>query len=218
VIVTRLRALRDVTGSRSGWSERLGVIVMRNGWMPRVAVMGLVVLVLAVMAAPAPASAHSRPYCGIWWGSLAKSAGVNDDADWLMEGRVGQHPCFDRLVFELAGPAAGARVRYVDALPVLPGRTVQPRGGARLQIRIPATLPPASATAGRVRSSLGPMDGTPLFDVRGFRTFRDVQWARIDGRGAVFGLGVRARLPFRVFVLDGPAQRSRVVVDVAHRW
>lgn len=30
--------------------------------------------------------------------------------------------------------------------------------------------------------------------------------------------GVRARLPFRVFVLDGPGSGSRLVVDVAHRW
>jgi hypothetical protein len=193
-------------------------MTMRSSRIRQVAVVGLIALALALLAAPAPAGARSRPYCGIWWGSLAKSAGVGDDADWLMEGRVGQHPCFDRLVFELAGPAAGARVRYVDRLPVLAGRTVQPRGGARLQIRIPATLPPASATEGRVRSTLGPMDGTPLFDVRGFRTFRDVQWARIDSRGSVFGLGVRARLPFRVFVLDGPGRHSRVVVDVAHRW
>jgi hypothetical protein len=200
-------------------SERAEVKTMRNAAIGRTAVVGLVMaaLVLAVMVAPAPASAHRRPYCGIWWGSLAKSAGV-DDADWLIEGRVGQHPCFDRLVFELYGPAAGARVRYVDRLPVLPGITVQPRGGARLRIDIPTGLPPASATEGRVRSSLGPMDGTPLFDVRGFRTFRDVQWARISGGGAVFGLGLRARLPFRVFVLDGPGRRSRVVVDVAHRW
>ena len=145
------------------------------------------------------------------------SAGVGH-ADWLMEGRVGQHPCFDRLVFELAGPAAGARVRYVDRLPVVPGRTVQPSGGARLMIRIPTTLPPASATDGSVQSTLGPVNSGPLFDVRGFRTFRDVRWARIDANGAVIGLGVRARLPFRVFVLDGPGERSRVVVDVAHRW
>jgi len=32
------------------------------------------------------------------------------------------------------------------------------------------------------------------------------------------GLGVRARLPFRVFVLAGPATGSRLVIDVAHRW
>ncbi|ADG76293.1 hypothetical protein Cfla_3416 [Cellulomonas flavigena DSM 20109] len=33
-----------------------------------------------------------------------------------------------------------------------------------------------------------------------------------------FGLGVRARLPFRAFVLAGPGSGSRLVVDVAHQW
>jgi hypothetical protein len=32
------------------------------------------------------------------------------------------------------------------------------------------------------------------------------------------GVGVRARLPFRVTVLPGPGRHSRVVVDVAHTW
>jgi hypothetical protein len=34
-------------------------------------------------------------------------------------------------------------------------------------------------------------------------------------------LGVRARLPFRVFVLNGVANSGntpRLVIDVAHRW
>ncbi len=85
-------------------------------------------------------------------------------------------------------------------------------------MRIPATLPPASATNGTVRSDLGPLDRRPMFDDDGFRTFRDVRWGRIDSRGTTIGLGVRARLPFRVSVLDGPGHRSRVVIDVAHRW
>lgn len=170
----------------------------------------------AASATFATAGATSRPFCGIRWGSLPKSAGAAK-ADWLMAGRVGRHPCYDRLVFVLAGPAAGVDARYVRRIPVSPGLR-QPKGGARLQVRIPgSSLPPASATDGMVRSTL-PVGRAPLFNVRGFRTFRDVRWGRIDARGATFGLGVRARLPFRVFVLDGPGHRSRVVIDVAHRW
>lgn len=33
-----------------------------------------------------------------------------------------------------------------------------------------------------------------------------------------FGLGVRARLPFRAFTLPGPGNGTRLVIDVAHRW
>ena len=36
--------------------------------------------------------------------------------------------------------------------------------------------------------------------------------------GTGIGLGVRARLPYRVFVLDGSGGGSRLVIDVAHRW
>ena len=31
-------------------------------------------------------------------------------------------------------------------------------------------------------------------------------------------LGLRSRLPFRVFALPGPSDHSRLVIDVAHRW
>jgi hypothetical protein len=192
---------------------------------PTIVVVALAALLIGAMIATPAASATtvaptatvaSRPYCGIWWGSLPERAGAKE-ADWLLRGRVGQHACFDRLVIELAGPAAGAKARYVRRIATAPGLR-QPNGGARLQVRIPATLPPASATRGRVQSKLPPVDRRPMFDVRGFRTFRDVRWGRIGGRGSTIGLGVRARLPFRVFVLDGPGHRSRVVVDVAHRW
>ena len=54
--------------------------------------------------------------------------------------------------------------------------------------------------------------------VTGFSTFRQVSWAESQEGLTAVGLGVRARLPFRVFVLDGPGAGSRVVVDVAHRW
>jgi hypothetical protein len=33
-----------------------------------------------------------------------------------------------------------------------------------------------------------------------------------------FGIGVRAQLPYRIYVLDGPDATSRIVVDFAHRW
>ncbi len=52
----------------------------------------------------------------------------------------------------------------------------------------------------------------------GYRTFRQVRYVESFEAVTVFGLGVRARLPFRVFTLDGPDGGSRLVVDVAHRW
>ncbi len=57
--------------------------------------------------------------------------------------------------------------------------------------------------------------GRPLPGVflDGYRTFRDTRFAGSFEGETQIGLGVRARLPFRVLVLDG-----RVVVDVAHNW
>ena len=57
-----------------------------------------------------------------------------------------------------------------------------------------------------------------LLDPAGYRTFRHVAWAGSFEGQSTLGLGVRARLPFRVFLLDGPGTGSRMVVDVAHRW
>jgi hypothetical protein len=50
-------------------------------------------------------------------------------------------------------------------------------------------------------------------NVSGYRTFRQVAWAGSFEGQTNIGLGVRARLPFRVFTMPG-----RLVVDVAHLW
>jgi hypothetical protein len=50
-------------------------------------------------------------------------------------------------------------------------------------------------------------------DLTGYRTFRDTRFAGSFEGETQIGLGVRARLPFRVLQLDG-----RIIVDVAHSW
>jgi hypothetical protein len=63
-----------------------------------------------------------------------------------------------------------------------------------------------------------PANRTELVNVSGYRTFRQVAWGGSFEGQTTIGLGVRARLPFRVFTLDGPGSGSRIVIDVAHRW
>jgi hypothetical protein len=63
-----------------------------------------------------------------------------------------------------------------------------------------------------------PANASELVDVSGWRTFRQIAWAGSFEGQTTIGLGVRARLPFRVFILDGPGTGSRLVIDVAHRW
>jgi hypothetical protein len=67
-------------------------------------------------------------------------------------------------------------------------------------------------------STYVPANASELVNVSGFTTFRQVAWAgSFEGQSNI-GLGVRARLPFRVFTLDGPGTASRLVIDVAHQW
>jgi hypothetical protein len=66
-------------------------------------------------------------------------------------------------------------------------------------------------------------DAAHVVDVAGFPTVRQVVSAGSFEGYTTFGIGVRARLPFRVFVLDGrgsggPKVGSRLVVDIAHHW
>ncbi len=160
---------------------------------------GIAVAALAVALLPAAAGAAT---CGIRWGSLPKSTPEMTGAE-VTGIRAGRHDCFDRLVFDLAGnPASGYDVRYVDVFRADGSGDVVPvAGGAVLAVTVRA---PAYQ---RIRTS-----------VAGYRTFRDVAWGGSFEGQTSFGLGVRARLPFRVFQLDGPGNGTRLVVDVAHKW
>jgi hypothetical protein len=57
-----------------------------------------------------------------------------------------------------------------------------------------------------------------MADVTGYQTFLQVAGAGSFEGQTTIGLGVRARLPFRAFILTGPGDGSRLVVDVAHLW
>ncbi|WP_280358592.1 AMIN-like domain-containing (lipo)protein [Nocardia otitidiscaviarum] len=178
--------------------------------MRRPAVLLSVIALLSGLLLIAP-RASAEPYCGIYWGSLDKS-GTRWGYTELTNIRSGRHDCFDRLVVDLNRSPAGYTVRYVDQVREDgSGHPVPLRGGAYLSVLVHApaydsefrpTYPP-------------PADRTNLVDVRGYSTFRQVAWAGSFEGQTTIGLGVRARLPFRVFTLESP---GRVVIDVAHRW
>ena len=189
--------------------------------MLRPRALALVAVLTAVLAQAAPAAGHA-PYCGIRWGSLPERSGELVGQPELADVRAGRHACFDRLVLDVRGDitTGGYAVRYTSAVRE-PGRgeAVPLRGGADLEIVVGA---PTYDVHGR--TVYDPADPRELVDVDGFRTFRQVAEAGSFEGQTVLGLGVRARLPFRVFVLQGTGpysdlrSGSRVVVDVAHRW
>jgi hypothetical protein len=174
----------------------------------------VLMLTAALAGLVLPATAQAAPYCGLTWGSTPEQAGNSAPARMgaeLTAVRAGRHACFDRLVLDIPGGGtrvSSYRVEYVRAVTNDGSGAVVPlRGGAFLQI-----------TVGANSEDFRPANRRELADVAGCTTFRQVAWAGgFEGYSSV-GLGVRARLPFRVLTLAGPGNAVRVVIDVAHRW
>ncbi|MEV6384632.1 hypothetical protein AB0M31_35090 [Streptomyces sp. NPDC051773] len=151
--------------------------------------------------------------CPTGWGSGAKG-GAAQGADHLVDIRAGRHECYDRLVFDVpgGGGAVGYHVQYVDRFQADPsGEYLPVAGGAVLDIRIGAWAYDLEAGEPTYPGEYG--EALPGVNLGGYSTFRDAKFGgTFEGQSQV-GLGVRARLPFRVLQLP-----DRVVVDVAHTW
>lgn len=182
--------------------------------------LALVSVLLAAVAAlvvglVSPASASSARFCGITWGSLAKSGGTSTAQGQVTGLRAGRHACYDRLVVDLGAPATTGQHWSVQYRSVISadgsGAPVSLAGGGDIEI----VLTPAVAHAGSRPTA------PRTVAVAGFTTFREVRLIS-DFEGHVqIGLGVRARLPMRAFVVagaPGSGDTARLVVDVAHRW
>jgi len=179
------------------------------------AVVAAVAAVLVGLVTPAAAAA---PYCGTSWGSLPK-VGTGADSEVLTDVRAGRHDCYDRLVIDLTGQDNSFRsydVRYVGQVSGEATGTVVPlRGGAKLRVIVRA---PAYDQHGATYTPGNPAE---LANVTGYPTFRQIAWAGSFEGQSTIGLGVRARLPFRVLSLAGTPnsdQGPRLVIDVAHSW
>jgi hypothetical protein len=166
------------------------------------------------LAAAAPAATAAT--CSVTWGSTPKTSAPMTQRD-LINVRSGRHTCFDRLVVDLNGAgstATGYSVTYVTAVVQDgSGKPVPLRGGAKLQIVVKAP-----AYDDRGHATYTPANPNELVNTSGYRTFRQVAFAGSFEGQTTIGLGVRARLPMRVFRLAGPGTGERVVIDVAHSW
>ena len=170
-------------------------------------------LVAGTVGLVSPAAATAESYCGITWGSSPETHGDMSQAP-LVNVRAGQHACFDRLVLDIRGKADGYRVEYVsDVRSDGSGAVIPLRGGAKLQISLLAPAHDANYNL-----TFRPANRNEVVNVAGWRTFRQVVFDSTYEGITTLGLGVRARLPFRVFTLDGPGSSSRIVIDVAHQW
>jgi hypothetical protein len=165
-------------------------------------------------AALAGGATRAAPYCGITWGSLPKTGGALA-TPVLVDVRTGRHDCHDRVVFEFDGPADGFDVGYRDVFTEAAGELMNPyvAGGAVLGVQL---LAPAYDTETGYAYPARP--GGHVAAVVGYPTLRDVVYGGSYEGYTTFAVGVRANLPFRVFVLAGPGTHSRIVLDVAHHW
>ncbi|MGG7569606.1 AMIN-like domain-containing (lipo)protein [Streptomyces sirii] len=151
--------------------------------------------------------------CATGWGSGVKSA-TGANAEPLKGVRTGRHACYDRMVFDIGGAAGkvGYHVGYVDAFHQDgSGQRIPVGGGAILQVYVSApSYDPSTGKQSYAAEAGKPLPGV---DLTGYRTFKDTRFgASFEGQTQV-GLGVRAKLPFRV-------QQSghQLIVDVAHTW
>jgi hypothetical protein len=166
----------------------------------------LIVTALLALLAVASPPVHAAPACPhVNWGSLPKSGGVAHPEEAITAVRVGSHPCFARLVVQTDGNAVpGFDVRYVpQIIEDGSGRVINVPGGAKLQIIIRAQGHNAAGNRSFILPAVG-----------GETLKRLVLAGDFEGQ-TTLGVGVRARLPFRVLTLTGP---PRVVIDVARHW
>ncbi|WP_431683674.1 AMIN-like domain-containing (lipo)protein [Kitasatospora sp. KL5] len=187
------------------WTTALAAVMLATG--------------VAATAVPTASAVTASTACPGGWGSLDRQdRTVPYQPQALANIRTGAQECFDRLVVDVPGTSAANplayRVHYTDGNAVYQsgsGTPIPVRGGAVLEVVVGATAyDPATWQAVYPARSGDPLPGV---DLTGYRTFVDTRFAGSFEGESQFGVGVRARLPFRVFQLD-----NRLVIDVAHSW
>ncbi len=159
--------------------------------------------------AAAPGAQHHHAACATHWGTNPKHRGsaMITVATRVLTVRTGKHGCFDRLVIDLSGggrpPFSARYVKHIVA--EASGKILKVRGHARILIVV-------RGPAGRHYHP----NAVNLAGVSGFKTFRQVRGAGSFERVTAIGLGVRARLPFRVMEIGSAHSGWRIVIDVAH--
>jgi hypothetical protein len=178
------------------------------GLLAALSLTGGVAAAVVASATPAGAATRQPAVCSTHWGTNAKHGGSSGTVRTPILGvRAGEHGCFDRLVVDLGGgPKPPFSVQYVKHIIAQgSGRVLKVRGHARILIVV-------RGPAGRHYRA----NAVNLADVSGFKTFRQVRGAGSFERVTSIGLGVRAKLPFRVLLFGSSTSSWRLVVDVAH--
>jgi hypothetical protein len=174
-------------------------------------IIGLIATIALCAGLASSSDTNAATRCDTNWGSLAKTT-LGSTWGPLTNIRTGQNTCYDRMIFDMASSNVGYTVRYVSNVYAEGSGILIPlNGGAKLQVTVNA--PSYDINTG-VPTYPGVVGSTlPSVNVANYKTFRDAKYAGSFEGYTTVGLGVRARLPFRVLQLS-----NRVVVDVAHNW
>jgi hypothetical protein len=149
--------------------------------------------------------------CQVSWETGDQSSGqsAGPHTGRVRDLRAGPHRCYDRIVIDLGpGQQPGYQVRYVAEVHSQgSGNPIPLRGRAQLLVQVDANARPSFPASSR-----------ELANVSGFSVLRQVAGAGSFEGVTDIGVGVKGKRPFRVRLLSGPGQDSRLVIDVArHR-
>jgi len=168
---------------------------------------------------PSPAVSSGACSAERNWGTGSVAGSLTMTPSPLYLTRVGRHACYDRVTFDINGPqAVGFTVRYVPVVRADgSGMPVPVAGRAALQVIVRAPML-GTDNQGHQPSVTVPRVGQNLVSparLAGWSSLRAVAYAgSFEGQTTV-AVGVRERLPFRVFVTGGGSYKH-VVVDIAH--
>jgi len=179
------------------------------------------------LRAPTPRAGPARSPCTaeLGWGTSDKSGSAAMSQAALSLTRVGQHACYDRVVFDIIGPqhselpeAVGFVARYVPVVTADgSGESVPVAGHAVLEVTIRAPMyrtendghQPWRATPRVGQSLVAPAK------IAGWSSLTAVTFAgSFEGQTTV-AVGVRDMRPFRAWVIGEQGNRH-VVLDIAH--
>jgi hypothetical protein len=169
-----------------------------------------------------PVDAAKTPACtsAQGWGTGARQRAPYSSAP-LYHVRAGRHACYDRVVFDVNGPAAvGYAARYVKVVQADgSGMPVPVAGSAALEVIIHASAQ-GTDDQGHQPWKVLAKPGQDFYSpaqLAGWRTLRQVRSAGSFEGQTTIAVGARSRVPFRVFTVpDTRNQLTHVVVDLAH--
>ncbi|HET9143265.1 AMIN-like domain-containing (lipo)protein [Actinophytocola sp.] len=166
----------------------------------------------------APSSTVAPADCGqtLAWGTGQKEAPAQS-TDALFEVRAGRHDCYDRVVFDIAGPAeAGYFASYVPVVTADGSGQPVPVPGTALQVVVRAPAQGFDSSGAEVFARTGDYLYTES-QLAGWQSLRAIRFAGFFEGQCTIAVGVSAMLPFQVSTQLDPANHTRkLVLDIAH--